>query len=140
MTQADRHPSADDSPDKDQVLDSLHGWSPRDLNGAEPPTAEGQVGELRQENAQLREAIDNRAVIEQAKGALMLRYGLDDEAAFAVLRRWSQNSNTKLNSIADTLVNSVCRDDPQPPDDPTLAEWLQEQIRTLPPRDAGRSA
>jgi hypothetical protein len=74
-------------------------------------------------------------VIEQAKGALMLRYGLDQDAAFAVLKRWSQDSNIKLHTIADTLVNSVCRDDPPPPANPDLAHWLGESVRSLPGQD-----
>ncbi len=55
-----------------------------------------EVAALRAENEQLWRAIRSRALIEQAKGALILRYGLDDAAAFAVLRRWSQDSNVKL--------------------------------------------
>jgi AmiR/NasT family two-component response regulator len=62
---------------------------------------------LRRENAHLRGLAHRRAVIEQAKGALILRYGLDDDAAFAVLRRWSQNSNVKLHTIAQTLIDGA---------------------------------
>ncbi|WP_327117114.1 ANTAR domain-containing protein [Nocardia sp. NBC_01730] len=41
-----------------------------------------------------------RAVIEQAKGAVMLVYGLDAEEAFAILRVRSQETNTKLRVLA----------------------------------------
>jgi hypothetical protein len=88
-----------------------------------------EVGALRRENDQLREAMDSRAVIDQAKGALMLRYGLDASAAFELLRRWSQTSNTKVRTIADTLVNVVCQDGAGAPRNPALAKWLNEQVR-----------
>jgi hypothetical protein len=41
-----------------------------------------------------------RATIEQAKGALMITYGLDENEAFAVLRQHSQQSNTRIRDIA----------------------------------------
>lgn len=56
---------------------------------------------------QLREAIDSRAVIEQAKGILMARHGVDSEAAFRMLRDDSQNRNVKLRLIAGEIVASV---------------------------------
>lgn len=45
-----------------------------------------------------------RAVIEQAKGMLMLAYGLDADASFAMLRWWSRNRNIKVREIAERLV------------------------------------
>ncbi len=41
-----------------------------------------------------------RAVIEQAKGAVMLVYGLDADEAFTMLRVRSQETNTKLRVLA----------------------------------------
>jgi hypothetical protein len=90
--------------------------------------AEREIEVLRRENDRLRQTIESRAVIEQAKGALILRYGLDDCAAFAVLSRWSQNSNVKLHTIADTLINVVCRRTPDRPGDRELAAWLEAQV------------
>ena len=55
----------------------------------------------------LRKAIAMRAVIEQAKGALMLVYGLDAEAAFALLSWQSQHANIKLRELAERLVAAV---------------------------------
>jgi anti-anti-sigma factor len=55
----------------------------------------------------LRKAIASRARIEQAKGALMLVYGLDAEAAFALLSWQSQRSNVKLRDLAERLVAAV---------------------------------
>jgi transcriptional regulator with GAF, ATPase, and Fis domain len=54
----------------------------------------------------LRQAVDARTLIGRAQGILMERFGLDDEAAFEVLRRHSQNTNTKLNEVARILISS----------------------------------
>jgi hypothetical protein len=56
-------------------------------------------------SAAFKEFVDNRAVIEQAKGMLMLLYGLDDQAAFEWLRRQSQHTNVKLRVLAAHLVS-----------------------------------
>src|ERR1700754_704776 len=45
-----------------------------------------------------------RAAIEQAKGAIMLVYGIDAERAFAVLQWRSQKTNTKLRTLASQIV------------------------------------
>ena len=55
----------------------------------------------------LRKAMASRATIEQAKGALMLVYGLDAEAAFSLLSWQSQHSNIKLRDLAERLVAVV---------------------------------
>jgi hypothetical protein len=48
---------------------------------------------------------ETRATIEQAKGALMITYGLDDDEAFALLRWHSQHSNIKLRDIATAITD-----------------------------------
>src|SRR6185436_3919817 len=48
---------------------------------------------------------ENRATIEQAKGALMITYGLDEDEAFALLRWHSQHSNIKLRDIATAITD-----------------------------------
>jgi transcriptional regulator with GAF, ATPase, and Fis domain len=52
------------------------------------------------------QAIDARTLIGRAQGILMERFALDDQSAFEVLRRCSQNTNTKLNEVARILVHS----------------------------------
>ncbi|MDO3647010.1 PAS and ANTAR domain-containing protein [Nocardia mangyaensis] len=48
--------------------------------------------------------LDARVLIEQAKGALMLVYGVTGEQAFRVLRWRSQETNVKLRTIAERVV------------------------------------
>lgn len=57
------------------------------------------------EAAQLREALQSRDVIGQAKGILMERRGISADDAFDVLRRASQSLNIKLATVAQTLVD-----------------------------------
>lgn len=52
------------------------------------------------------EAMDTRRTIDLATGVLMGRTGLDAQAAFAALRRESQNSNVKLRDVAARLLSS----------------------------------
>jgi hypothetical protein len=65
----------------------------------------GVVEELA--NAAVSAATTNRAAIEQVKGALRFAYGLDDEAAFGILSRYSQASNVKLGVIAQRAVERL---------------------------------
>lgn len=52
-------------------------------------------------------ALASRAVIEQAKGMIMLRQGCDEQAAFRVLVNASQRANRKLRDVAAYLVEAV---------------------------------
>jgi GAF domain-containing protein len=58
-------------------------------------------------NAQLRDALESRDLIGQAKGILMARESCTADAAFDILRRVSQRTNRKLREIAAELVDSV---------------------------------
>lgn len=57
--------------------------------------------------AQLEEAIASRAVIEQAKGVLMVVHGLTDDEAFDILRMQSQRSNVKLREVARSMLREA---------------------------------
>ncbi|MDN5856096.1 MAG: GAF and ANTAR domain-containing protein, partial [Actinomycetia bacterium] len=57
-------------------------------------------------------ALDTRKLIGQAQGILMERYSLDADRAFEVLRRYSQDHNVKLHSVAEQLV--ATRELPEP--------------------------
>ncbi|MFI7061746.1 GAF and ANTAR domain-containing protein [Kribbella sp. NPDC050124] len=57
-----------------------------------------------QQTASLLVAVDARNIIGQAQGILMERYALESDQAFAVLRRYSQQNNIKLNEVARRLI------------------------------------
>ena len=75
-------------------------WTPLE-ESADPPTGPDPATEI----AQLRTALAHRDTIGMAKGLLMERYDVDADAAFAILRRTSQRSNTKLAKVAAELVD-----------------------------------
>jgi AmiR/NasT family two-component response regulator len=54
----------------------------------------------------LQGAFGRRAVIEQAKGILMARHGIDEENAFELLRGHSQQGGRKLADVASAIVES----------------------------------
>jgi two-component system, response regulator / RNA-binding antiterminator len=66
----------------------------------------------------LQGAFGRRAVIEQAKGILMARNGLDAEKAFALLREHSQRNGQKLADVAGAIVDSHLLLLPQAPETP----------------------
>jgi AmiR/NasT family two-component response regulator len=63
-----------------------------------------QFQALRQEVADLREALEARKIIERAKGILMRRLNLTEEEAFRRLQKQSQDSNRKLAQVAEAIV------------------------------------
>lgn len=58
---------------------------------------------------QLQQAMESRAVIEQAKGILMGAQRCTPDAAFNILVRASQNQNRKLRAIASEIVDRYTR-------------------------------
>jgi len=66
-------------------------------------------------------AFARRAVTERAKGILMERHDLDEQAAFAMLRDEARRSNRKLVDIAESVVTvrSLLPGAPSDPADPT---------------------
>ena len=54
----------------------------------------------------LQRAGHSRGLIGQAQGILMQRYGLTAEAAFTLLRRYSQLHNTKMIVLAEELTTT----------------------------------
>ena len=59
-----------------------------------------------QDSEHLLRAMDSRKLIGQAQGILMERFQLDDDGAFAVLRRYSQDKNLKLHDVARLVVDT----------------------------------
>ncbi|WP_425553328.1 GAF and ANTAR domain-containing protein [Kribbella hippodromi] len=56
--------------------------------------------------AAMAQAIDARKLVGQAMGILMERYDMDADRAFAVLKRYSQDTNTKLRDVAQRLIDT----------------------------------
>jgi AmiR/NasT family two-component response regulator len=54
----------------------------------------------------LRGAFGRRAIIEQAKGILMARHGIDERQAFAMLKSHSQRNGRKVVDVAEAVVES----------------------------------
>jgi GAF domain-containing protein len=52
------------------------------------------------------QAVDARKLVGQAMGILMERFDLDGDRAFAILRRYSQDTNTKLRDVAQQLIDT----------------------------------
>ena len=90
-------------------------WSPEELGGLEAfaeliagvvhggvrlEASEAEVGQLRQ-------ALRSRVLIEQAKGVLVAREGLDPEAAFQRLRRQARGTARPLADVAGEVVTQA---------------------------------
>jgi AmiR/NasT family two-component response regulator len=61
---------------------------------------------LADENANLQRALDTRVVIEQAKGVLAERFGLDVHEAFDTLRTSARSNRMRLHDLAARVVES----------------------------------
>jgi AmiR/NasT family two-component response regulator len=57
--------------------------------------------------AQLRGALDSRAVIDQAKGMLIAQHGCSPDEAFAMLCAASARQNRKLRDVATAMVEGA---------------------------------
>ena len=68
--------------------------------------------------------------VEQAKGALMLHYGIDSFQALAVLVRWARVTRTPVRTIAQTFLHGICEGNPQTETrQRPLIRWLEDQLR-----------
>src|SRR6478672_10496999 len=77
-------------------------------------------------NEQLQTALNSRVIIEQAKGKLAERLGIDVSQAFTILRDQARNRNQRLSDLARAFVDGT-----EPLTGPAAG-------RTLPPRPATR--
>lgn len=55
-------------------------------------------------NEQLNNALNTRVVIEQAKGMIAEREGLDLESSFLLLRNHARNHNLRLADVASSII------------------------------------
>lgn len=63
------------------------------------------VASARQEET-MAQAVDARKLVGQAMGILMERFDVDGDRAFAILKRYSQDTNTKLRDVAQQLIDT----------------------------------
>lgn len=62
---------------------------------------------LRDELDQARQALDERKLVERAKGILMKHRGLNEEAAYALLRKAAMNENRRIIEVAQSVVTAA---------------------------------
>ncbi|MBO4239803.1 ANTAR domain-containing protein [Pseudonocardia alni] len=85
---------------------------------ARTPEESGEAGfyaltaRLHQDNLRLEKQFQRRACIEQAKGILIGARHCNPDDAFAILRRISQETNTKLHKVAQALIDTAVDADP----------------------------
>jgi hypothetical protein len=73
------------------TVDQSEGWTPPQHESAATALATATF-------------VEDRAVIEEAKGVLMAVYSIDAEAAFDLLKWGSEHTDTKLRAVADQLI------------------------------------
>jgi response regulator NasT len=66
-----------------------------------------ELRELSAENASLRQTLQNRKVIERAKGVLMKRHRWTEAEAFRRLQRGAMNRRTTMIELAQDVLNGV---------------------------------
>jgi hypothetical protein len=68
---------------------------------------QGQAGKEREMlNEQLQTALDSRIVIEQGKGVLATRLGVEIDEAFELMRRHARNARRPLAEVAEEVVHA----------------------------------
>jgi AmiR/NasT family two-component response regulator len=66
-----------------------------------------ELRELTEENASLRQTLQNRKIIERAKGVLMKRYRWTEAEAFRRLQRGAMNRRTTMIELAQNVLNGI---------------------------------
>jgi two-component system, response regulator / RNA-binding antiterminator len=67
----------------------------------------GAFERLRAELEETKSALKERKVIERAKGILMKSRGLDEEAAYSLLRRTAMSKGKRIGDVAESLVSAI---------------------------------
>ena len=95
-------------------------FDPADMRIAQALADTATIGLLHERNLrraevageQLQAALNSRILIEQAKGKLAERFGLDMDTAFTTLRRYARDHNLRLSDFALTFIDSDPADFP----------------------------
>ncbi|MDJ0820279.1 MAG: ANTAR domain-containing protein [Paracoccaceae bacterium] len=64
------------------------------------------VRQMRTELAETRRALEERKVIDRAKGLLMKARGIDEDAAYALLRKTAMDQGRRVADVAESLVTA----------------------------------
>jgi response regulator NasT len=62
---------------------------------------------MRTELETTKKALEERKIIDRAKGVLMKARGIDEEAAYQLLRRTAMDQNKKVVDVASALVTAA---------------------------------
>jgi hypothetical protein len=68
------------------------------------------------------------AVVEQAKGAIMLRYGVTSYESLAAMARWAREAHVSLEDVANAMVKGICQGRVTP-ETKGLVRWLEQRLR-----------
>lgn len=85
------------------------------------------------------------AIVEQAKGVLILRFGISSYEAMAVLGRWAAEAGRPLDVLARALTLGVCQGRwGTTAEERGLVRWLEARLRAglpdpLPPKAAAHA-
>lgn len=63
--------------------------------------------ELREELDRTKQALEERKLVDRAKGILMKERGLTEEQAYALLRKAAMNENLKLSQVAQSVITAA---------------------------------
>ena len=66
----------------------------------------GMLRQMRTELAETRRALEERKVIDRAKGLLMKAKSLDEDAAYALLRKTAMDQGRRVAEVAEALVTA----------------------------------
>lgn len=66
-----------------------------------------EMQSLRAQLAEANQKLSERKLVERAKGLLMKSRGLDEEAAYAALRKAAMDRNLKLSEVAQRIVDAA---------------------------------
>jgi GAF domain-containing protein len=91
-------------------------------------------------NEQLQTALNSRVVIEQAKGKLAERLGIDVNQAFTVLRDQARNRNQRLSDLARAFVDGTQAITSPASGTPRASRPGTREVRPGPPRTRPRPA
>jgi GAF domain-containing protein len=104
------------SPDRDPYDEAIRERLLRFAAGAAGAVALAlRIARQAEMTQDLRDALESRAVIDQALGVIMARQRCDARAAFDILRRASHNRNVALRQVAADIVAAVSGHPPTTP-------------------------